>query len=396
MKKKYIKVFNDLDKWIKKNEYKSFDVCDINSTPLFLNLQNFQQRYALGKYVYFPFYLLSSKTPPLGRKLFGLEKMEFPQAYALIVRALIGFYIISGEKWSYNESIRHLEWLMQNAPIRNDIYAWGQPYDWFSRKKVPANTPRTTVTTQVIHAFLDVYEQTRDKSLLDVAEKSCSFFISGCKWSQNDDGDICFPYTSIDNYHIHNANVLAASALIRTAYYTKREDLKSLGIRALKFTAKHQNKDGSWYYWAPPDKIIKKIDHYHTGFILESFEVARRYLQSEFIFKEVFEKGLNFYLDNLFNECMIPKFTSESQYPIDIQSCAQGIITLGEILPCKPWLNEKLMKLGQWTLDNMYDKKNNYFYYRIYKNGKIDKTPYIRWGESWMLRALTFLIKVSE
>jgi hypothetical protein len=39
----------------------------------------------------------------------------------------------------------------------------------------------------------------------------------------------------------------------------------------------------------------------------------------------------------------------------------------------------------------MFDNEG-YFYYRFLKNGKIDKTPYIRWSESWMLRALSFVL----
>jgi len=34
--------------------------------------------------------------------------------------------------------------------------------------------------------------------------------------------------------------------------------------------------------------------------------------------------------------------------------------------------------------------ENGYFYYRIYKN-YVDRTPYIRWGQAWMLRGLSYL-----
>jgi len=35
--------------------------------------------------------------------------------------------------------------------------------------------------------------------------------------------------------------------------------------------------------------------------------------------------------------------------------------------------------------------KEGYFYYRIYKNNYVNKMPYIRWGQAWMLRALSYL-----
>ena len=46
-------------------------------------------------------------------------------------------------------------------------------------------------------------------------------------------------------------------------------------------------------------------------------------------------------------------------------------------------------KIAEWTIENMQDE-NGYFYYRIYKSGYISKIPFIRWGQAWMLRGLSY------
>jgi hypothetical protein len=247
----------------------------------------------------------------------------------------------------------------------------------------------------VANSFLDAYEITKDKKFLAIAIKSCNYFIDYFNIDEDKAGNICFSYTTLDKYHIHNANMLVASTLIRTWYHSGIKKFKEYGIKAMKFTISHQNIDGSWYYWAPPDKITGRIDNYHTGFILESFEIIRKYLKDEFYYDDVIDKGINYYQKNLFEDSLIPKMTNKSTFPIDIQSCAQAIITFAELKNKRPDLGQVALKVAEWTIENMYDKKG-YFYYRIYKNGKIDKTPYNRWAESWMLRALTFLIDNNE
>ena len=209
-------------------------------------------------------------------------------------------------------------------------------------------------------------------------------------WKEDQDGDLCFSYTTEDNYHIHNANMLSAAILMKTWKHTQISTYKDYGLKATNFTLKHQNNDGSWFYWATPDKIIGKIDHYHTGFVLESLYEILNIVNSDNI-NHSFAKGLEYYNNNLFTNSLVPKHTNKNDYPIDIQSLAQAIITYSVISTKYSEYTDKAMKVLDWTLKNMYDPEG-YFYYRIYKNGKIDKTAYIRWAESWMLRAISLII----
>ncbi|MBN2105414.1 hypothetical protein JW835_15350 [bacterium] len=209
----------------------------------------------------------------------------------------------------------------------------------------------------------------------------------------DEDGDFCFSYTPLDDYHIHNAGAMVASAIIRTGKIIGDKKLIDYGKRNINFIIKYQNGDGSWYYWAPPFKIIKRIDNYHTGFILESLYAVNNIIK-ERKYSESYNKGVKFYIHNFFESNGASKMTPEKIYPIDIQSCAQSIITLTLLLINDP-LNRQIEKTRDqvlsWTLDNM-QKSDGSFYYRIYKSGKIDKNSYIRWGESWMFHALSLVM----
>jgi hypothetical protein len=391
MNKQYWLVFNKLEEWILKNNYESYDICDIKGLPLFLTLSKISNQYKFGKYIEYPVFWIANKFTDRTRRIFRIKKKMYPQAQALIARAYFKVYKYSKEKIYLDKSFEILKWLLDNRVSSFKYYCWGQPYAWFSRKLIPANTPRTTVTSQVANAFLDAYEISNDAGYLDVANNICQFYVNELNHNVDDDNNICFSYTTLDNYNIHNASMLASSTLIRTWYHTKNEKFKDYGIRALNYTLKHQNTDGSWYYWGPPDKLNYIIDNYHTGFILESLYITKKYLGKEFNHDLAITKGLNYYIDNLFTKDYIPKLRHNQIFPVDIQSCAQSIITLGEMEEFNKALKEIKEKVVNWTINNMFDNEG-YFYYRFLKNGKIDKTPYIRWSESWMLRALSFVL----
>jgi hypothetical protein len=383
--------FYALERWIDRNGWESYDVCDVKALPLFLFINNFRQKNVLGKYLAHPFLKLEESHTSLLRKLFMVKKNIFPQAIGLIARTYLSVYRYTNNHSYLAQALKCLNWLEQHPSKDYSNLCWGQPYDWTSREIIPKHTPRTTVTTIVAGAFLDAYELNGERKYLDVAKSSCDFFIDDLNWKEDEQGTLCFSYTTKDNFHIHNANMLAAAILIRTWHHCKNRKYKKMGTKAIKFTLKHQNKDGSWYYWAPPDKVIGKIDNYHTGFILESLEVIRRYLGKSFQYDNVIDSGLDFYLNNFFENGIIPKMFPGDTYPINIQSCAQSIITFGELKDRYPDLKERSIKIAQWTIENLYHQ-DGYFYHQIRKGGYVDKTPYIRWAESWMLRALSFLI----
>ena len=81
--------------------------------------------------------------------------------------------------------------------------------------------------------------------------------------------------------------------------------------------------------------------------------------------------------------------TNKKRYPIDIQCCAQSIITLSYLSEHDKKYKKRAKDLFEWTYNNMYEDGS--YYYRISKNGSKDKTNYIRWGDAWMFYAGSLL-----
>jgi len=379
-------VHEGLKKWIQENPL-SYDVSDIKTKKLFRWFYALNQKSKYAKYFCAPAIILAERYTDTVRKTICAKKKLYPQGQAIIARAYLCEYKQCGEDGLLNEAEKLLNWLEENPSKGYKYLCWGQPFTWMSRVKFPKNVPRATVTSQVANAFIDAYEITGKQKYLDVAIQACNFFIEELNYEEDENGFICFSYTTVDDFNIHNASMLAAAAIMRTWKISKVEKYRVYAEKAMNFTLKYQNEDGSWNYWAPPFKIGGKIDNYHTGFVLEAIENIRQCIGAEFKAEEALNKGLEFYIEHLFDERMVPKMTNKSKYPIDIQSAAQSIITLSVFEKRMPYIKEKLELLIDWTIKNMLDS-HGFFYYRIYKNNKIDKTPYIRWSESWMLRAL--------
>jgi len=376
-----------LDKWVENNGWEGYDPYDIKETKLFLYFQK-------NRYTAFAADLIVSLFPNLSRKIFRVKKRVIPKAMALFARGYLILYKKLEDKKYLNKALYCLNWLVNNPSKGYSGFCWGYPFDWQSRIFIPKGTPCSVVTSIAAHAFLDAYEILGDKKYLNIAESCCNFMINDLNIDKVDNDKICFSYTPIDNFHVHNANMWVASVLARVYKYTKNEKFKEMCLKATNFTVSYQNEDGSWYYWAPPDKLAYRIDNYHTGFVLECLNIIRRELGDEFKYEEELRNGLKFYKENLFLDDGTPKMTNKRIYPIDIHSCAQAIITFYELSDFEPKYLSMAEKVAKWTIKHMQDEKG-YFYYRIYKYF-VDKTPYIRWGQAWMLRALSSLFISSS
>ena len=82
------------------------------------------------------------------------------------------------------------------------------------------------------------------------------------------------------------------------------------------------------------------------------------------------------------------------KYPIDIHSCAETLLVAAtfknDIEQAGPLLEEVLVPI----LDRMITK-DGWFRYMIHKFGPFEfksNIVYMRWGQSWMFNALTFVL----
>jgi uncharacterized protein YyaL (SSP411 family) len=385
--KEATEAFSLLDSWIECNGWRGYDPYDIKGVKLFLNFQK-------NRYANCCSNLVLEYAPEFTRKLFQVKKEINAKAMALFARGYLNLYSKIGNEKYLEKALFCLSWLENNPSKGYSGFCWGYPFDWQSRVFIPRGTPSGVVTSIASHAFLDAYEVTGKKKYLNIADSCCKFILNDLNIDEVSNEEICFSYTPIDNFHVHNASLFSASILLRTYIHTKNKEYKENGVKAINFTVKYQNEDGSWYYWAPPDKLLYMIDNYHTGFVLECLNIGRRVLKEEFFHEKSLKKGLDFYAKNLFLEDGTPKLKHNSTYPVDIHSCAQAIITFCELSDFDTTYINLPEKIAKWTIKNMQDEKG-YFYYRIYKY-YVSKIPYIRWGQAWTLRGLSYLAGDKE
>jgi len=371
-----------LDKWVRENGWSGYDPYDIKGAQPFLMLSKMKATdFAASKAV--------GRFPMASRRFFKVEKQINSKAMGLFSRAYVRLHKKRPGGDYGIQATECLNWLKQNFSPGYAGKCWGYPFNWQSRVLIPKGTPSVVVSSIAAHAFMDAYEAFGEKEYLDIARSTCDFIINDLNRDEDDDG-LCFSYTPLDNFHVHNANLFGASLLARVGRQSGENELKKLALKSMAFTMKHQNHDGSFFYWAPPDHMFRIADNYHTGFVLEALNVCRRALGEDFRYEKELKKGLDFYARELFTGSGESKMTASEKYPINIHSCAQGIITFQELADYDK-VNIKISeKVAEWTIKHMQDP-TGYFYHQINRKGYVDRTPYIRWGQAWMILALSYL-----
>ncbi len=370
----------------KKNGYKSYDVSDLMKHPIVGLARKMPD--LVGKGLLYPFNYLRKYHPEILRKTIRNKGYIYPQGLALMIRGMIALAQTNNPGFDRGETIKMARWLIKNKSPGYEYFGWGQPFLWYSRKPFPPNTPRATVSSQVALAFLDMYEFFGNIEYLDIASSVCELFINHFNYTPDENGNFCLSYTTLDNYHIHNASMLAACVLFKVGSIKKENKYLDFGQKLADFTASYQNIDGSFYYWAPPDKLNYMIDNYHTGFVLESYKEIIDCGKQEY--RKTYESGMQYYYEYLFDG-PFPKHSNKNKYPIDIQSAAQSIITFA--LDGRKKYIQKSEEIYEYILDKMYLKDKNHFGYRIYKNGYFDTSYYFRWGDAWMFKAMAYILR---
>lgn len=372
-----------LEGWVEGHGWEGWDPYDIRGKGAFRTLQSIPL-------VGLKLRLLAFAFPHRMRRIFRVEQRVYPEAMAAFSRAHFNLYRLYGSEKELGKAFSCLEWLEKNRCEDEPHFCWGAAFDWdYENLVVPKGTPDSTATSMAARAFLHAYAELGEERYLRIAESACKFLLRRLNIDHLDEESICFSYTPLDFTHVHNANLFNAALLALVGKELGSQRILGFARKAVNYTVRDQNPEGSWYYRGHPDQIGKHIDNYHTGFILRNLGDLYRVLGNETI-REALLTGYRYYVRHLFLDS-IPKLTPERLYPIDIYSCAEAILcltTLGELLPEAV---EKARAVAKWTIENMQDRKG-YFYYRTYRLFTW-RFPYIRWGQAIMLEALSCLLR---
>jgi hypothetical protein len=367
--------------WLEGNGWAGYDPYDVRGTPLFLRLNRNRYTSTAFKFVSFVF-------PVAVRRLLGVHKTINAKAMALIAHAYLDLYAARGQHHHLAQAQEALTWLQAHPSPGYSGSCWGYPFDWDSRVFIPAGTPSSVVTSVAAEAFLRAYELLGQDHYLDVARSCCAFITRDLNRDEISAEELCFSYTPVDHWHVHNANLFSCATLARTAQLTGTQEWDELIYRGTNYTLRAQRDDGAWFYWGAPDEMLYLVDHYHTGFVLRCLDAIDS--ASDLQFAKFIERGYRFYREQLFTTSGIPKHTEHKLYPVDIHSCAEAVICLTALRQRFPDGLASARTVAQWTIENML-AVDGHFAYRRYPYWTI-RIPFVRWAQAWMLRAMTSLL----
>jgi hypothetical protein len=367
--------------WLDEHDYKAYDTFD-GLNARFLRPFTFESKFlrqALQQGV--------RRFPVNLRPALGITPEHSSKGMGFLARGFLRLHQVTNNGLWGDRARLALEWLLNNRSSGYSGACWGNHFDYQSRSAYfPKGLPTVVWTSLIGHAFLDAYEHFLDASYLDVAVSACEHVRRDLDAYQHPEG-VCISYAPGLRAEVHNANTLGGSLLARTYSQTGTAAYLALAQQTFRYTAHHQNPNGSWYYGEAEN--LHWVDNFHTAYVLDCF---RYYSQAtgDGQFDDIAQKGFAFWRTTFFLEDGTPRYYDRKTLPIDIQCCSQAIDTLCGFAEMDRDAVLLAQKVAQWTIANMQDD-TGYFYYRRYSRWLVNKTPTLHWGQATMLCALSGL-----
>ncbi len=381
-----------LRRWVEPRNWVGFDPYDLRAHPVYLWASRTNGRLRIpARALRGAFALVETYCPEAARKLLRIEGALNPKGIALFARAYLTLFALKRDP-ALAELAEHCLKLLRDTVAPGHCGAgWGYPFNWQSRNFIPANTPNAVVTHAAGDAFWRAYRLWGKEEHLETCSGICRFFLTGLNRHISESGGQCFSYTPVDRMRVLNVSLFVSEFLIRIGVHIGNSDFVAEGMRGVDYVLNNQNPDGSWYYFAAEEGLRNSIDHYHTGFVLRSLRSVAA-VTADTRVSEALTRGFAFYWMHLFTPDHLPKMTAEHLFPVNIHSVAEALIALSEFRRMDSFVARypiaaRLTTLLEWTDSNMRDSAG--FYYFSKTRRRTARIPFMRWGQAWMLVALS-------
>jgi hypothetical protein len=369
---------NRVQEWVEHHRYQGYEPFDgLSSWARPLTFGNLFAQRILQQII--------RQSPLNVRPLMGVRPKDSTKGQGYMAWGYLLFYRATKQEAYLEKAIRCLRWLDQNKVARFKYHSWSNHFDFASRGGFYTKDDPIIVWTALIgHAYVEAYEVTQDNEFLHVAESACRWILELPR--EKTDSGSCISYLANRQSSIHNANMLGAGLLARTAAKNGDEEFRRVARSAIEYSCTRQHPDGSWWYAEAPNHHW--IDNFHTGYNLDAL---RFYIDStgDEEFRPNLVKGLEFFKEHFFEASGRPKYYHSRTYPVDIQCAAQSIDTLAWFSDLDSTCLLLAKKIARWTIRNMQDSAGH-FYYRQYPLTKA-KTAMLHWGQATMFKALSQL-----
>ena len=371
-----------LESWLEDHDYAAYDPFDgLDAWVRPLAVTPFSRQVLQQGVRRFPWNL---------RPLLGIKPATSTKAVGYLARAYLRLYRLRGDLGHLAAAEGCLAWLLENASPGYSGLCWGNHFDYQSRVfYLPKGEPTVVWTALIAHAFLDAWELTGKAEYAAAAGSVGEFIVTDLERRPEGRG-ICISYIPSSYRCVHNANLLAASALARTAAAGGDRRLLEVAAPAIAYTVGCQRDDGSWWYGEADN--LHWVDNFHTGYVLDSLWQYMRASGDE-KHGDAYARGADFFTEHFFLPDGTPRYYWDRTWPVDIQCAAQAIESLVVIATERgddPALH-LARKVAAWTIENMQDV-DGYFYFQRWPL-VVNRTPMLHWGQATMLHALTVLLE---
>lgn len=330
---------------------------------------------------------------PSARHLYW-KPQRFPIAdahYAMGFAFLAGIY--RAEK-HYEKAVHFLRVLQETRCRGYEDYCWGYPFHWETRTGTfMEGTPMITTLPYVYEAFASVYGIDGDGKWLSVMRSMAEHGYK-CYWDKETaPGAASCAYTPAPDapWGVINASAYRAFLLTQAAHDFSESRYQEAADRNLNFVLNSQNADGSWYYAVDGERDF--VDHFHTCFVMKALAKIEK-LTGCSRCRCAIERGVTYYVKNLFDENRVPKPFSKrprmTVYRSELYDYAECINLAVLLFGRFPELDEILSRVITDVLSR-WQKPDGSFRARRLLLGW-DNVPMHRWAQSQVFRSLTFFL----
>ncbi len=368
-----------VQQWVEKHEYRGYEPFD--------GLSSWVRAFTCGNELAQRVLQQLIRQCPLNlRPVFGITPKDSTKGRGFMAWGYLTVYRASRQQQYLEKATRCLEWLDEHRAPRFGHHSWSNHFDFVGRGGAYTKHDPILVWTGLIgHAYLEAFELTGRDWFLSIAESACNWILQLPR-ERTARGE-CLSYFAHGQASVHNANMVGAGFLARTAKYTGSQDYRRVARSAVEYTCSRQLPDGSWWYAEEPK--YRWIDNFHTAYNLDSLKYYLDATRDE-DFRLNLERALAFYKRHFFEYGGRPRYYATRTYPVDIQCAAQSIDTLALFSELDPDCLELAKMVAAWTIRNMQDS-SGYFYYRRYPLITA-KTAMLHWGQATMFKALAHLL----
>lgn len=373
-------VITELRDWIESRHFAGFEPFDL------LNSRHLQWRWLHTPPV--SYFLIQTGKRYGGsrlRRMLQVPPSRNPKALGLILSAYCDLISLGEDCTALAHEVKGLLKTLRSPG--EDDFCWGYDWDYISLRgtRLPAFAMNAVSTAFCAQSLIDLGETIGDQEALLMARSAAAAMVSRLNRYEQEAG-LCFSYTPADHSRIFNSSALTGALLARVGKADHNSAYAELAAQAMNYLVSMQRPDGSWFYG--DSRRQRWIDSFHTGYNLCAL-LHYRGISSDNSVDSAIESGYSFYKRHFFLSDHTPKYAFNHVYPIDIHACAHAILCFAMFARVDDTALDRAQEVARWTLRHMRNPDGSFYFqkHRLWTN----RTPYMRWGQAWMLHALSRL-----